>query len=126
MLDRVTGAILFFGLYDFSGTSMVWRAGPENLILHGPTVRSTLCALTPDMTDDERRSPGLLRLYADLAGLPPALFVVGGRDMLLEDNERMEARWWAANGNSILLVAPESPHAFDRFGRPSPPRSTYG
>lgn len=115
LLDGVNGAVLYFGLYDFSGTPMVRRAGPNNLILHGPTVRATLCALTPDMTDNERRSPEISPLYADLAGLPPALFVVGGEDMLLEDNERMEARWRAANGNSTILIAPESPHAFDRF-----------
>jgi hypothetical protein len=35
--------------------------------------------------------------------------------MLLEDNERMEARWQAANGNATLLVAPDTPRAFDRF-----------
>ena len=115
-LDRVAGAALYFGLYDFSGTSMVRQAGPERLILHGPTVRSTLCKLTPGMTDDERRSPSISPLYADLRSLPPALFIVGAEDMLLEDNERMEARWRAANGNAALLVAPDTPHAFDRFG----------
>lgn len=36
--------------------------------------------------------------------------------MLLEDNQRMEARWRAASGNSELLIAPESPHAFNRMG----------
>lgn len=35
--------------------------------------------------------------------------------MLLEDSERMEERWRAANGNSELLVAPESLHAFNRM-----------
>ena len=111
----VKGAVLFFGLYDFSGTAMVRGAGPDKLILHGPTVRATLCKLTPKMTDEERRDPSISPLYADLAGLPPALFLVGAEDMLLEDNERMEAKWRAANGNSTLLVVPESPHAFDRF-----------
>lgn len=114
-LAGVAGAVLLFGLYDFSGTDMVRQAGKENLILHGPTVRTTLCKLTPDMTDEQRRNPSISPLYADLAGLPAALFVVGEEDMLLEDSERMEAKWREANGNSTLLVAPASPHAFDRF-----------
>ncbi len=115
-IPQVAGAVLFFGLYDFAGTAMVRAAGPETLVLHGPTVRATLCKLTPDMTEEERRDPAISPLYADLSGLPPALFVVGTKDMLLEDNERMEARWREASGNSELLIAPESPHAFNRMG----------
>ncbi len=114
-IRRVAGAMLYFGLYDFAGTAMVRAARPETLILHGPTVRATLCKLTPGMNDDERRDPATSPLYADLSDLPPALFVVGARDMLLEDSERMEARWRDANANSELLVAPESPHAFNRM-----------
>lgn len=113
--DRIDGVALYFGLYDFSGTSMVRQAGAKTLLLHGPTVRSTLDKLTPGLTDDQRRSPSISPLYADLGSLPPALFVVGAEDILLEDSERMEARWRAANGNSEMLVAPESPHAFTRM-----------
>ena len=113
--DRVHGAMLYFGLYDFAGSSMVREADPKTLLLHAPTVRATLCDLTPGMTEEDRRSPSISPLYADLGSLPPALFVVGAEDMLLEDNERMEARWRAANGNSTILVAPASPHAFNRM-----------
>jgi len=114
--QSVAGAVLLFGLYDFTGTAMVRAAGPETLLLHGPTVRTTLCKLTPRMTDEQRRGPAISPLYADLTALPPALFAVGDKDMLLEDSERMEARWREASGNSEILIAPESPHAFDRLG----------
>ena len=122
--DRIVGAALYFGLYDFSGTPMVRRAGPETLVLHGPTVRSTLCKLTPGMSDDERRDPSLSPLYADLRSLPPALFIVGAEDMLLEDNERMEARWRAASGNAALLVAPNTRTPSTGSGPPSQGKST--
>lgn len=117
-LDAFSGAVLYFGLYDFAGTQMVRNAGAETLLLDATTVRETLRLLTPKMTDDERRDPSISPLYADLRSLPPALFVVGAEDMLLEDNREMEVRWRAANGNSQLLVAPESPHAFVRFKTP--------
>ena len=58
------------------------------------------------MTDDQRRDPAISPLYADLTGLPPALFIVGDEDMLREDNETMEAKWHNASGNSTLLIAP--------------------
>lgn len=115
LATRIAGAVFFFGLYDFSGTSMVRAAGLDRLILHGPTVLSTLRKLTPKMTDEERRKPSISPLYADLRSLPPALFVVGEEDMLLEENQRMEERWRTANGNASLLLAPASPHAFDRL-----------
>ena len=35
--------------------------------------------------------------------------------MLLEDNRRLAERWSAANGNAELVLAPASPHGFDRF-----------
>jgi acetyl esterase/lipase len=95
---------------------MVRAAGREILLLDAPTVRATLCKLTPHMTDAERKSPATSPLYADLAGLPPALFVVGTEDMLLEDSRRMEARWGETNGNSEILIVPEGSHAFDRMG----------
>ena len=115
-IRSVAAAMLFFGLYDFAGTAMVRAAGPETLILHGPTVRATLEKLTPDMSEEQRREPAISPLYADLTGLPPALFVVGTKDMLLEDNERMAARWRDASGDAEMLIAPESPHAFNRMG----------
>lgn len=116
MGNHVAGAMLYFGLYDFGGTDMVRHAGADTLVLHGPTVRATLCKLTPDMNDAQRRDGSLSPLYADLSGLPPALFVVGTKDILIEDNERMAARWDAANGNAELQLVPESPHAFVLFG----------
>lgn len=114
-IDSFRAIVLSFGLYDFSGTPMVRDAGTDNLILHGPTVRATLCKLTPHMSDDDRRDPAISPQYADLKGLPPALFVVGTRDMLLDDSRRMARKWHEANANAEILIAPESPHAFDRF-----------
>lgn len=115
-LDAIDGVILYFGLYDFAGTPMVRNAGRETLLLDATTVRETLCLLTPGMTEDQRRDPSISPLYAKLDGLPPALFIVGEEDMLLEDSRKMEARWHAASGNAELLVAPASPHAFVKFG----------
>ena len=114
-LRLVRGAVLYYGLYDFAGTPMVRDAGSDVVILDAPTVRHTLQKLTPNMTDAERRAGWLSPIYASLKALPPALVLVGERDMLLEDNQRLAECWIAANGNAELICAPASPHAFDRF-----------
>src|ERR1700744_506378 len=40
--DRVKGAVLTYGCYDLGGTEMRRRAGPETLVLHGPTMSRIL------------------------------------------------------------------------------------
>lgn len=115
LADRVAGALLYFGIYDLAGTAMVRAAGPDTLILHGPTIRHVLRDLTPGLTDEQRRTPEWSPLGADLSALPPALFVVGALDPLLEDNMLMARRWREASGNARLIVAPDSPHDFIRF-----------
>ena len=51
-------------------------------------------------------------LYADLHGMPPALFTVGSADHLLDDNLFMAARWAAYGNSSELAVYPDCGHGF--------------
>jgi acetyl esterase/lipase len=60
-----------------------------------------------------RLDPGLSPLYADLSGLPPALFIVGTRDPLQEDSERMQAKWEQQSGRAELVIVPEAAHGFN-------------
>ena len=54
-------------------------------------------------------------LYADLAGLPPALFTVGTKDPLLDDSLFMSARWTASGNRAELAVWPGGAHVFTTF-----------
>jgi acetyl esterase/lipase len=114
-LAAVAGSVLFYGCYDLCGTPSLCAAGADTLVLHGPTLASALAKLMPNLTADERRDPALSPLYADLAGLPPALFIVGDKDPLLDDTELLAARWQGDNRNAQIMIAPEAPHAFNRL-----------
>ncbi len=109
--DRVAGAALVFGAYDLVGTEMRRRAGPETLVLHGPTMGRILDR-AQDVTPEARRSPAFSPIQADLKGLPPALFLVGTRDPLQEDSELMHAKWAKQSGNAELVIVPEAAHGF--------------
>lgn len=110
--DRVKGAALTYGAYDLGGTEMRRRAGPETLVLHGPTM-SRILDKARGITDQNRRDPALSPLYAELTGLPPALFIVGTRDPLQEDTELMYAKWMRQSHNAQLEIVPEAAHGFN-------------
>jgi acetyl esterase/lipase len=110
--DRVAGAVLTYGCFDLGGTDMTLRAGPDTLVLHGPSLGRVLDGAT-GLDAQARRDPQLSPLYADLSGLPPALLIVGTRDPLQEDSERMYAKWAAQSGNAELVIVPEAAHGFN-------------
>ena len=114
LLERVAGAVLYYGVYDMAGTDSVRRAGPETLVLDGPRMLVGLRRLTPDLDDAGRRQPPLSPLFGELAGMPPALMIVGGGDPLLDDTLRMAQRWQQV-ADVELNVAPEAPHGFIHF-----------
>ena len=116
-VDRVGGANLVFGVYDLSGTPSQ-RGVPERPDLLTPELITYLWDLfTPGRTSEARRDPDVSPLYADLHGLPPALFTVGTDDHLVDDTMLMSTRWKLAGNDTELLVYPETPHG--GIGMPS-------
>jgi acetyl esterase len=104
------GANLVFGAYDLSRTPSQRGVGvaPGTDILGDSGFPLDL--YLPGMSGEQRRDPDVSPLYADLTGMPPALFSVGGNDHLLDDTLFMAARWEAAGNRSELLVYPDTPH----------------
>ena len=111
-VDAVSAANLVFGAYDLSGTPSQRRWGDRNLVLSEPIMRWFYEEFTPGLTPEERRAPEISPLYADLTGMPPALFTVGALDPLLDDSLFMASRWRAAGAPAELAVYPESIHGF--------------
>lgn len=111
LLQRVSGAVLYYGVYDLTGTPSVRAAGPDTLLLDGPGMVEALRMLTPGLSDDERRRPPLSPLYGDFEGLPPALMFVGELDPLKDDTLMLAERWPGAEAHLLA----ESAHGFIHF-----------
>src|SRR3712207_3943869 len=112
-LKPFRGANLFAGCYDLAMTPSVANWGTEPLILNTPGVGAfvdNFCG-----SDRNLRDPDISPLYADLKGLPPALFSVGTRDLLLDDTLFMASRWAAAGNRAELALWPGGCHVFIRF-----------
>ena len=114
LLQRIGGAILYYGVYDLAGTPSVHAAGSDTLVLDGPGMATAMRLLTPDLADAARRAPPLSPLYGSLEGMPPALMFAGTLDPLRDDTIAMAQRW-AGTAGCELHVLPECPHGFIRF-----------
>lgn len=113
-----SGCIFVQGVFDLSGTPSARSAGPETLLFDGPHLERDLGRLTPGRDEAARRRPDVSPLYADLSGMPPALFVLGEIDPFRDDSRLMAARW-AEVAPTIRLDVPETPHGFQHFGAPT-------
>jgi len=107
------GANLVYGAFDLSMTPSQRAFGDTRLVLRTIDMQQFYNAFLPTQT--ERRVADFSPLYADLAGLCPALFTVGTRDALLDDTLFMHARWIAAGNKADLAIHPGGAHGFTLF-----------
>jgi acetyl esterase len=104
LADPFVGAVLQFGTYDLSGQSPAGRMIADEFFI------KAYAGHAADRTD-----PDISPLFGDLGGLPPALFIVGSLDIVLEQSLVMAARMSAAGDEVDVRVYPESPHGFTSF-----------
>lgn len=109
-------ANLTYGVYDSSMTPSQRLAPDRGLFVGRTNIRKFTEAYLPAGVDP--RDPDVSALYADLKGLPPAIFTVGTLDPLLDDTLFMHARWIAAGNPADLAVYPGAPHVFNVLGLP--------
>ncbi|WP_229425052.1 alpha/beta hydrolase fold domain-containing protein [Massilia sp. Se16.2.3] len=117
LLERIDGALLYYGVYDMAGTPSVRAAGAETPVLDGPGMTDALRLLTPGLDDTARRAPPRSPLYGSLEGMPPALMFAGSIDPLRDDSILLAGRWRAVNAVDLQLL-PEAPHGFLHFPTP--------
>jgi acetyl esterase len=113
--DAFRAANLVYGAFDLSGTPSRRRIADDSLVLSDANMRWFTENYLPGLDDEQRRDPGISPLYADLTGLPPALFTIGTADPLLDDTLFMAARWEAAGNEAELLVYADGIHGFNAF-----------
>lgn len=114
-LTPFAGANLVYGMYDLRGLPAVRRWGETPMVLSTPLIDYfvDMFARRHDLTD-----PDLSPLYADLTGLPPALFTAGTLDPLVDDSAFMAARWRLAGNEADVNIVENGFHGFDYFDTP--------
>jgi acetyl esterase len=85
------------------------RWGDDRIVINTPDLAFCAAQYAPK---ERHRDPDISPLYADLTGMPIALFSCGTLDPLLDDTLFMAARWQAAGSPAQLAIYPGAPHEF--------------
>lgn len=112
-LTPFSAANLVAGCYDLRLTPSAANWGDEKLVLN--TRDMTKFVESFIQNGESLEDPDISPIFADLAGLPPALMTVGTRDPLLDDSLFLAPRWAAAGNDVELAVYPGGAHVFMGF-----------
>lgn len=118
VLASFIGTILTYGVYDVSETPSVRHAPDDTPLLTRSGSIQVRTHAFGHLDMEARRDPSVSSLYADLHGLPPALFSVGTLDPMFDDSVFMAARWQAAGNIADLDIWPECTHGFPVLSTP--------
>lgn len=100
-----------YGIFDLTYTPSL-LGHTRNLILSKQGMMDFCEAAFGHIPMTERKSPLVSPLYAELKEMPPALFLTGNVEPLLDDSVFMAAKWQQAGNEAELAVVDGACHAF--------------
>ncbi|EWY79375.1 hypothetical protein FOYG_17453 [Fusarium oxysporum NRRL 32931] len=100
-----------YGIFDLTFTPSCLNH-KCNIILSSDGMQRFIEAGFAHIPVGDRKAPGISPLYADLNNLPPAQFLVGNIEPLLDDSIFMAARWANAGNDADLYIVDGGCHAF--------------
>ncbi|KAF2812321.1 alpha/beta-hydrolase [Mytilinidion resinicola] len=116
---ELAGLILPYGWFDMSLSlpSIATCTTTKPRVINLAEMRKFRDAYLPGAGKGEMREAKVSPLFEDfsLGKLPPALFLVGSEDPLVDDTLLMGLKWMAAGAEAVVRVWPGCPHGFTAF-----------
>jgi acetyl esterase len=100
-----------YPIYDLTYTPSLLKHEREAVLSREGMMRFVDTAF-PDIKGEMRKDGSVSSLYADLRGMPPALFLCGTEDPLVDDSVFMGYKWNSAGNQSEVVLIPGAWHAF--------------
>jgi acetyl esterase/lipase len=115
MLGPFKGANLIYGSYDarLTPSTIRKRGSNEVFLLSFEMIKKFRDSYFQGNID--LSSPDVSPIQGDLTGMPPALFTVGTRDLLLDDSLFMYGRWLSYGSKANIIIVTGADHAFNAF-----------
>ena len=114
--EKIAALVPASGIYDLTYTASVLSHQRRVIMGYSDTTKFIDAYLPPDkFPTDNRKEPKISPLYDDLRDLPPALFLCGTADPLVDDNMFMATRYSFADNTTELKLVAEACHAFTLF-----------
>ncbi|KAL8935200.1 MAG: hypothetical protein Q9216_005543 [Gyalolechia sp. 2 TL-2023] len=115
---RLSGLVLNYGVFDLSFLPQAQNFKKRGtLILDRELMEHYREAFCPGMSLEQLRDPSVSPFYYDFGDLelPPAMFVCGTEDCLLDDTVMMSVRWQMSGGKAVVKIYPSAPHGFTLY-----------
>jgi acetyl esterase/lipase len=121
---KLAGLIFPYGQFDLTLNLPQVSSATRPLVINCEMMRRSSDAYVPGMTMEDKRSASVSPLYEDMQALvssgpdkrlPPALFLVGTEDPLLDDTLLMSMKWMIAGGEAVVKIFTGAPHGFTAF-----------
>lgn len=121
---KLAGLIFPYGEFDLTLSLPQVSSFTRPLVVNVEGLQRFSDAYLPSMSTAERRSASVSPLYEDMQALassspnkslPPALFLCGTDDPLLDDTVLMSMKWMIAGGEAVVKIYPGAPHGFTAF-----------
>ncbi|KAI1298061.1 acetyl esterase [Xylaria venustula] len=116
------GLVLPYGNYSVALGFPSMMSYEKPVLINRAIAQSFMDVYMPGRTAEERRNPLVSPLFEDLGALasstprgklPPALFLCGTNDPVLDDTLLMGVKWQASGSEAIVKIFPGAPHVFN-------------
>ncbi|KAJ5765849.1 Alpha/beta hydrolase fold-3 [Penicillium odoratum] len=118
---KLSGLILPYGYFDLALGLPTMINSTKSLMINLKIMERSNDLYVPGMSIAELKNPRVSPLYQDLralvadpstGSLPPAIFLCGSEDPLLDDTVLMSSKWSIAGGEAIVKIYPGATHGF--------------
>jgi acetyl esterase/lipase len=109
--SAISAIVTGYGVYDATYTpSMLQHT--RNIVVGSQGMKDFCEAAFGEIPMADRKHASISPLYADLTGLPPALFLTGNIEPLIDDSVFMATKYLEAGNSCELVVVNGACHAF--------------
>lgn len=119
---QLSGIVAPYGYFDLTNNLPQSSTFDKQLFLNHEALNRFKDVYVPGKDISERRNPLISPLYENLRALtqggkalPPAIFLCGTEDPLLDDTILMATKWLMTGSEAVVKIYPGGPHGFLAF-----------